>query len=169
MSTTFASSATRSGGMPRQRLIIAVLAISLALNVCVIAGAVWHRVNRPELPNATERFQKLEASLGLNDQQRLAFEAYVAATRARNGQLRQDIEPMLDAAWAELGKDPPDEAVVMQHFGDVSTRWRASQHETVEATLALLSTLSPDQRAKFIAAERERRAELRRRHAEESR
>ena len=130
---------------------------------------MWHRVNLPEAPSATERFHKLETALNLNEQQRLAFEAYVAATRARNGQMRQDIEPLLDAAWAELGKDQPDEAVVLQRFNDVSVRWRASQRETVEATLALLATLSPDQRAKFIAAERERRADLRRRHAEESR
>ena len=168
MSVTFAGAA-RGRGMPRQRLLIAVLAISLALNVCVIAGAVWNRVNLPETQGATERFRNLETSLNLNGQQRMAFEAYIATARARNVQLRQDIEPLLDAAWAELGKDQPDEAVVLQRFGDASTRWRASQRETVEATLALLATLNPDQRAKFIAAERERRASLRRRRAEETR
>ena len=168
MSATFAGE-SRGGGMPRQRLIIAALAISLALNLCVIAGAVWHRVNLPEAQTSTERFRKLEASLDLSDQQRLAFEAYVAAARARNGQLRQQIDPLLDAAWAELGKEQPDEAVVLERFNDASTRWRASQRETVDATLALLATLHPDQRAKFIAAERERRAEQRRRRTDESR
>lgn len=168
MSVTFAG-ASRRGGMPRQRLIIAILAISLALNLCVIAGAVWNRINAPVMQSSTERFHKLERSLDLNDSQRAAFEHYVAAARSRNVQLRHEIDPLLDAAWTELGKDQPDEAVVLQSFSDASTRWRASQRETVDATLALLATLTPDQRAKFIAAERERRAEQRRRHAEEAR
>jgi len=168
MSATFVG-ASHGSGMPRGRLVIAVLAISLALNVCVIAGALWHRASMPEAQTASERFHQLEESLNLTAQQRAAFEAYVAQARTRNAQLRQDIDPLLDAAWAELGKPDPDEAVVLQRFNDASIRWRDSQRETVEATLALLATLNPDQRAKFIAAERERRAAQRRRHAEESR
>jgi uncharacterized membrane protein len=160
---------TRRGGMPRPRLLLALLAISVALNLCVVAGAVWNRLNIAEPLAAGERFRRLEAALNLNDQQRVAFEAYVVAARARNAQLRQDIEPMLDSAWAELGKAQPDEAVVLQQFNDASTRWRASQREKVDATLALLATLDPNQRARFIADERERRAAQRRRHAEESR
>ena len=168
MSVTFIG-ASHGGGMPRNRLVVAILAISLALNICVIAGALWHRANAPEIQSASERFRQLETSLNLTDQQRAAFEAYVAQARTRNAQLRQDIDPLLDAAWAELGKPDPDEAVVLQRFNDASIRWRNSQRETVEATLALLATLNPDQRAKFIADERERRAAQRRRHAEESR
>lgn len=168
MSATVAGT-SRGGGVPRHRLIIAALAISLALNACVIAGAVWHRMNLPQTQSASERFRKLEASLDLNDHQRRAFEAYAAAARARNIQLRQQIDPLLDAAWAELGKDQPDGALVLQRFNDASNEWRASQRETVDATLALLATLRPEQRAKFIAAERERRADQRRRRAEEAR
>jgi Spy/CpxP family protein refolding chaperone len=152
-----------------RRLLSAALAISVALNLCVVAGVVWHRVNTEQPPSGAERFHKLEASLNLNDQQRLAFEAYVAASRARMAQLRQDIEPLLDAAWAEIGKPQPDEAVIMQRFNDASSQWRNSQRETVAATLALLQTLNPDQRAKFIAEEHDRRTALRRRHAEEQR
>jgi len=168
MSATFVGS-SRGHGLPRGRLIVAILAISLALNICVIAGALWNRANMPAPQTATKRFHELEVSLNLNDRQRAAFEAYVAAARARNAKLRQDIDPLLDDAWAELGKPLPDEAVVMQRFSDASTRWRASQRETVEATLALLATLTPEQRAKFIADERDRRAAQRHRHAEEAR
>jgi uncharacterized membrane protein len=155
--------------MPRGRLLGAILAISVALNLCVIAGVVWTRYNAPEPVGASERFHKLEATLGLDDRQRAAFEAYVAATRARAAKLRQDIDPLLDLAWSELGKPQPDEALILQQLSDASGRWRASQRETVEATLALLATLSPDQRTKFVAAESERRAAQRRRHAEEQR
>lgn len=160
---------SRRGGMPRQRLLAALLAVSVALNICVVAGAVWSRVNAPAAPAPGERFRKLEAALNLDDRQRLAFEKYVAAAWARNAQLRQDIEPLLDAAWTEMGKAQPDEALIMQRFTDASARWRVSQRETVEATLALLATLNPDQRAQFIAEERERRAAFRRHRAEDAR
>ena len=131
-----------------------------------LAGTEDH----PDGPvGASERFHKLEATLGLDDRQRAAFEAYVAATRARAAKLRQDIDPLLDLAWSELGKPQPDEALILQQLSDASGRWRASQRETVEANLALLATLSPDQRTKFVAAESERRAAQRRRHAEEQR
>lgn len=168
MSATTAS-VNRRRGISRQRLLAGVLAISVALNLCVVAGALWSRFSAPEPMTASERFRKLETSLNLNDQQRHTFEAYVAATRARTAQLRRDIEPMLDAAWTEIAKPQPDETTILQRLNDASTRWRTSQRETIEATLALLATLNPDQRATFIAEERERRAAMRRRHAEEAR
>src|SRR5215831_6373011 len=159
----------RGRGIPRQKLLVALLAISVALNVCVVAGALWTRYSSPESITASERFRRLEVSLNLNDQQRQAFEAYVAATRARSAQLRKDIEPSIEASWNELAKAQPDEAAILQSLADASSRWRASQRETIQATVALLATLTPDQRAKFIADERARRAELRRRRADEAR
>jgi Spy/CpxP family protein refolding chaperone len=159
----------RGRGMSHQRLLISALAISVALNVCVVAGALWSRYSLPEPMSTSERFRKLEASLNLNDQQRRAFEAYVATTRARTVQLRKDIEPLLDTSWNEIAKPQPDEAAILQSLNEASTRWRNSQRETVEATLAVLAILDPDQRAKFIADERERRSTIRRRRAEEIR
>jgi uncharacterized membrane protein len=168
MSVTLAGM-TQGRGMPRSWLLAAALAISLALNICVVAGVMWGRFSAPDATTASERFRKLEASLNLNEQQRKAFEAYVVSTRARSARLRRDIEPMIEAAWTEIGKPHPDEAAIQQRIGDASARWRASQRETMEETLALLATLSPDQRAKFVADEHERRAALRRRRADEAR
>ncbi|HWB52352.1 MAG TPA: periplasmic heavy metal sensor [Stellaceae bacterium] len=153
----------------RQRLLAGVLAVSVALNLCVVAGALWSRYSKPETMTASEHFRRLETALNLNDQQRKAFEAYAAATRARTAQLRRDLQPMLDAAWIEIAKPQPDEAAILQGLTDASTRWRASQRETVEATIALLATLDPDQRAKFVADEQARRDALRRRRADETR
>ena len=168
MSVTTAA-ANRGRGLSHQRLLVGILAISVALNVCVVAGALWSRYSTPEPMSASERFRKLEGSLNLNDQQRQAFEAYVAASRMRTAQLRKDIEPLLDASWSEIAKPQPDEAAILQSLAEASSRWRMSQRETIQATVALLATLTPDQRAKFIADERERRTALRRRRADEAR
>jgi Spy/CpxP family protein refolding chaperone len=167
MSVTAAGVRRDRKQLPRRGVLAAVLAISVALNLCFVAGALWTRYSPAEPGNATDRYRKLEAALNLNDQQRAAFEAYVAATRARTAQLRRDIEPLLDAAWAEIGKAQPDEALIIQRLNDASARWRGSQREAVEATLALLATLDQDQREKFVADERERRAAMRRRRIKE--
>lgn len=169
MSVTTAGLVRDGSRLPRRKVLAAVLAISVALNLCFVAGALWTRYTASEPATASQHYRKLEAALSLNEQQRAAFDAYTAATRARTAQLRQDIEPLLDAAWAEIGKAQPDEALIMQRLNDASARWRGSQREAVDATLALLTTLNQDQRDKFIADERQRRAAARRRHIEEAR
>jgi hypothetical protein len=157
-------------GLSAHRLFAALLAVSVALNLCFVAGALWSRFNAPPAPvSASERFRKLEASLGLDDQQRVAYHAYVAATLARSARQRREIDPLLDAAWAEIAKPEPDNASLRQRFDEAATRWRGFQHEAVDATLALLARLSPEQREKFVADELQRRAAARRRHLDEAR
>jgi len=159
---------TRRARLPRRRVLAAILAVSLALNLCVVAGAVWSRLHAP--PQTTsERFHRLADSLNLTSQQRVAFDNYVAAMAARGERMRQDVEPMMDAAWAEIAKPDADPARVLQLLDDAGNRRRAFQHEAVAETLTLMATLTPEQRAKFIADEREHFSTLRRRRAEEQR
>src|SRR6202035_1347712 len=133
--------------VPSGRLFGALLAVSVALNLCFVAGAVWSRFNAPPAPiSASERFRRLEVALDLADRERPAFQAYVAATLARSARLHREIDPLLDGAWAEIAKPQPDDRVLMQRFDEAATRWRSFQHEAVDATLALLVKLSPEQR-----------------------
>jgi Spy/CpxP family protein refolding chaperone len=160
---------TRGLRAPR-RVWAAVLAVSVALNLCFVAGALWTRFNPAPTPaTASERFRKLEANLDLTAGQRVTYQAYVTRTRERIARLRQEIDPLLDAAWSEIAKPQPDDAYLMQRFDEAAAQWRAYQHEAVDSTLALLAHLTPEQRAKFVANELERRALARRRRLEESR
>jgi len=160
---------TRGGGMPRQRLLIAILAISVALNLCVVAGAVWSRFHPPPPPQTfSERFHRLADTLDLTPQQHVDFDRYVADMATRGDRMRQAVEPMMDAAWTEIAKPDADPARVLQMLDDAGNQRRAFQHEAVTATLSELATLTPDQRAKFIAAEREYRSAQRRRRADEA-
>ncbi len=159
----------RSGGLSPHRLIAALLAISVALNLCFVAGALWSRFNAPPPLTASERFRKLEATLDLTDQQRPVYRAYVAATLARTARQRREIDPLLTAAWSEIAKAQPDDDAVMQRFDEASALWRGSQHEAVNATLSLLATFTPEQRERFAADELERRAAARHRRLEEAR
>jgi Spy/CpxP family protein refolding chaperone len=153
----------------RNRSLVAVLAVSVALNLCVVAGVVWSRVNAPAPLTTSERFHRLADTLDLTPTQRTAFDNYVAAMIARGDRLRQDVEPTLDAAWSEIGKPDADQARVLQLLDEAGDKRRAFQHEAVGETVSLLATLTPEQRAKFIAAERAFHAAQRRRRADEAR
>ena len=164
--TTASMSETRRP--PRNRGLVAVLAVSIALNLCVVAGVVWSRVNTPAQFTTSERFHRLADTLDLTATQRTAFDNYVAAMIANGDRLRQDVEPMLDAAWSEVGKPDADRARVLQLLDEAGDKRRAFQHEAVGETMSLLAMLTPEQRAKFIAAERAFHAAQRRRRADEA-
>ena len=57
---------------------------------------------------------------------------------------------------------------MLQLFDDASNHRRVFMHDAVSSTFSLLATLTPEQRAKFIADEREFRMAQRRRHAAEA-
>ena len=65
---TFAWAATR--GPTRQHLLWVALALSLVLNLCFIAGAVWVRIHEPALTlSPEERFHRIGAKLALSPDQ----------------------------------------------------------------------------------------------------
>jgi hypothetical protein len=169
MSVT-ATGMSRSRGLPRQRVLAAVLAISVALNLCVVAGVVWSRLHVPSPPQSfSERFHRLADMLDLTPQQRVGFDHYVADMTARSDRMRKDVEPIMDAAWGELAKPDASQARVLQLLDDAGSQRRTFMHDAVAATMSLLTTLTPDQRAKFLAEERDFRAAQRRHRADESR
>jgi Spy/CpxP family protein refolding chaperone len=167
--TTATAGMTRSGRWPRPRLIVALLAVSVALNMCFVAGAAWTRLKAPALVTTSERFHRLAKSLDLTPEQQTAFDQYVASVIARTNRIRLATEPLMDEAWAEIAKPSPDQAKVLLLLDDFSNQRRETWHETIRATLSLLATLTPEQKAKFVADEKERRLAARRRRAVESR
>lgn len=156
---------TDAGGR-RSRLWIALVAVSLVLNLCFIAGAVWSRLHPPAgRLDLAERYRQMAAQLDLDSQQRAAFDRYVAAIRSRGEQMRQETDPLMSAAWDELAKPKPDTARVEQLFDEAGEKRRAMQHETTSQTVDLLGALSPVQRAKFVSIMHEWRAAWRQRAA----
>jgi Spy/CpxP family protein refolding chaperone len=143
---------------------MALLAVSLVLNLCFIAGALWSRLNPPPARlDLAERYRQMAAQLDLDPQQRAAFDRYVGGIRARSEQMRQETDPLMSAAWEELAKPQPDTAKVERLFDEAGDKRRAMQHEATSQTVALLNALSPEQRAKFVAIMRDWRASWRQR------
>jgi len=146
---TLVSTATR--GATRHPLLWVALTLSLVLNLCFVAGALWIRIQGPPPPaSLTERLQRIGAELALDPQQRQAFDQYSENVRAHMQQMRDTVEPMMSAAWSELAKPDADQATAARLFDEAGQARRSLQRELLAPTLAFLATLSPEQRAKFV-------------------
>jgi Spy/CpxP family protein refolding chaperone len=152
---TVASVALRPGS--RQHLFWVILILSLALNLCFIGGALWIRVQGPPPPMTPEqRLEQIEPQLGLDSQQKAAFEQYAQTVRLRVKSMHEAIEPSIGQAWSELAKPDADEAKIMQLFDQAEEERHAFRRELGTATFLFLAKLTPQQRAKFVELARQR-------------
>ena len=165
MSATGVEPHAATGG-PRRHLLVTLLAVSAALNLFFVAGALWTRLHPPApWPGPQQRYERVAAALDLSPPQRVAFDRYVTAMRASAEAMHAQIRPLIGSTWDELAKPEADAAQITRRFDEASAKWRQFQHESTARTLAFLATLSPAQRAKFVTIVRERRAPWLHRHA----
>lgn len=156
---------TPATGWPRRRLLLALLVVSVVLNLFFVAGAVWTRWHAPApWQSPAQRYQQMATQLDLDPRQRIGFDAYVAAMRVRTEKMREQVAPLIGSAWEEIAKPQADVAHVMRLFDEASEKRREFQREATGQTLDLLAILSPAQRSKFVALARERRAPWLRAH-----
>lgn len=141
----------------RRRLVAALLAVSLALNLFFIAGAVWTDINPPpQTAGFDERFRAMAAQLDLTPPQRIAFARYAAAMRSGHAALHRQVHPLIDAVRQEIAKSQPDVGRIRQLLDQAAIAHRAFERQAVTATLAFVATLTPAQRGTFVAIERQR-------------
>ena len=146
---TLVSTAAR--GATRHPLLWVALTLSLLLNLCFVAGALWIRIQGPAPPaNPAERLQRIGTELVLDPQQRQAFERYSENIRTHMQKMRETVEPLMSAAWAELAKPDADQATAARMFDEAGQARRGLQRELLAPTLTFLATLSPEQRARFV-------------------
>ena len=84
------TAATREG-WPRSRILTAVLAVSLVLNVLFVAGAVWGRIEEAPARGLDRRFERIGAQLDLDATQRAAFDRLLAELRGRGDKVQQQV------------------------------------------------------------------------------
>lgn len=137
------------------RWLIVALVLSLALNLCFVAGAVWTRMHHP---TGAEWFREVSGTLHLNPQQETALHQFVRTMRLRSEGMREDVGPLIGNAWSEIAKPQPDEAQIMRLFDQAAGKRHDFQRDATAETLKFLATLGPEQREKFVAMMRERRA-----------
>jgi uncharacterized membrane protein len=137
---------------PHRPLLLGLLAVSLALNLFFVGGAIWIRFSRPANPPGFEqRYEGIAAQLGLSSDQRAGFERYVQQMRVRGQRMRTEIAPLIAAAWDEIAQPKADVGHIMSRYDAASEKWREFQHASTTQTLDFLALLSPAQRSKFVA------------------
>jgi uncharacterized membrane protein len=143
--------------LPRARLLAGLLIVSVALNLFFIGGAAWTRLHPPQGPRSFEdRFQSMAGDLGLNQQQRAAFDQYAAAMRKRREAMWRQVSPLFEAARQDMAKPQADEKEIFGLVDRASDKRRDFQRDAIASTLDFLSTLSADQRRRFIETIHER-------------
>ena len=140
-----------AGRGTRFHLLKVLLALSLALNLFFVLGALWIRIHAPPPPISPEqRLENMAGELGLNPQQKAAFARYSQTMRERMQAMREAVRPQVANAWSEVAKPQADETKVMQLLDQAAQTRHHYVHDLTATTLAFLATLSPEQRTKFV-------------------
>jgi Spy/CpxP family protein refolding chaperone len=134
----------------RRPLLWVVVALSLALNLFFVAGALWTRLQAPPSVTREERLQQMAQALALDPQQRLAFATYSQTMREQLLAMRDAAGPLVRAAWAEVSRPQADETKVMQLVDQAALARRGHLLQITATTIAFLKILSPEQRAEFV-------------------
>jgi uncharacterized membrane protein len=134
----------------RHPLLWVALALSLALNLFFVAGALWTRFHEPAQLTREERLDQVATALALDPQQRAAFAQYSQTMLEQLEATRQAASPLVRATWAEVIKPQPNEAKVMELLDQAAGVRRRHLNEITEATIRFLRTLTPEQREKFV-------------------
>src|SRR5260370_38564522 len=104
-----AAGTTAPMSRPRRRLLLTLLALSIALNLFFVGGAAWSRLHaRSEWPSPEQRYQQMAAELDLDSQQRIGFDRYVAAMRAAPKKTPGKAAPLLFPPCKEFANLRPD-------------------------------------------------------------
>jgi uncharacterized membrane protein len=144
------------GGV-RQHWWKALLALSVALNLFFMIGALWIRVHAPTpVLTPEDRLAQMASELHLDPWQQKAFAHYSQTIRERLQAMHKATQPLIASAWSEVGKPGADEAKVMQLFDHAAAERRIFVHDLTTTTLSFLATLSPAQRAQFVELARQR-------------
>jgi len=138
-----------SGRGVRQQILWTAVALSLALNLFFVAGALWTRFHVPQPLTREARFEEMAAALALDPQQRQAFASYSQTIRRQLQETRDQVQPLVHAAWAEVLKPQADKTKVMQLLDQAVQVRRGHVNQITALTIAFLKRLSPEQRAKF--------------------
>jgi uncharacterized membrane protein len=152
---SMAGAAASRVGWSRSRILSAVLAVSLVLNVLFVAGAVWSRIEEPPARSLDQRFERIGGQMDLDAAQRVAFDRFIAEMRARRDKVQRQVVPIYRSAWDAAGKPAMDGTEVAQLFEEAYGERLRLNRETTARMIDFLQTLSPGQRGRFVTLARD--------------
>lgn len=133
-----------------KKVLSALLAVSVALNVSLVAGALYARHALRKLETAAGRAEWAARKLELDAAQREAFLRLQTEWRATLRQVRDEHGAEIGVFWAEALEDAPDRQVLQGRLEPLLHVQRQTTVRGVDHLLRLLETLTPPQRRKLV-------------------
>ena len=141
----------------RRNLPWILLAVSLALNLGLAAGALHFEAEAERLGASAEaRFETITARLELTAVQREALLALRAMIEDRRGSMGGTRDQRRAALMAELAKPELDRAHLREVMDDSQDQRRAFFEGLMVDLHGFLATLTPEQRENFLAMAEDR-------------
>ncbi len=130
------------------------LSVSLVFNAMFVAGYWQASHDRGGRRSFERRTQWMAHHLGLEGEQREAFDQVAEEIAKQREQMRSQRREWKQQLMEELGKDEPDDAAIEQLITEAFTPQRA--REMVSQMRRLMDVLTPEQRQKCLELMRER-------------
>jgi Spy/CpxP family protein refolding chaperone len=135
-----------------------LLAVSLALNLFLVAGFFWTRSAIAMWRDPEARFEMLADRLDLTDPQRTQFRDAMAALKSKGfgggwEQHREARREIFDMAL----QPNPDRAAIVARVEEMTRARTQAMTEALDIMLPFLASLTPEQRAEMKQLMEERR------------
>ncbi len=139
------------------RLVWALLAASLALNICFIVGVLYYRSAATDpTAMAERRLQAVAEILALDDRQLAALRALRQQVSGEQQAMRSDLEPVRAGFLEALAQTELDEAALVELLEQRGELRRPHLLAIAGSLHGFLRELTPEQRAKLLGMAEER-------------
>ncbi len=126
-----------------------LLALSLALNIFLVAGYFWARSATTFWHDPESRFERVAERLDLTEPQRADFRRILAAFKERGG-MAFEAHRAARREILEMALQPnPDREAILARIEALSRERTQAMAELLDLSLPFLASLSPEQRAEL--------------------
>ncbi|MDJ0948902.1 MAG: periplasmic heavy metal sensor [Alphaproteobacteria bacterium] len=139
-----------------------LLTVSLALNAFFVGGHVYGRYYAEEVygPAVASRLRddarQAFARVGLQPEQRTAFRDLRRRLAGRGRELRSKSRETMEELWREMSSEAPDQARLETMIRSMADNRLTFQLEATRLAQEFMTTLTPEQRERFLEAARPR-------------
>ncbi len=126
-----------------------LLALSLALNIFLVAGFFWTRGQITLWRDPEARFEMMSDRLDLTEPQRTELRRVMSALKERGG-MGFEAHRAARREILELALQPnPDRGAILARIEETTRERTQAMAEMLDLTLPFLASLTPEQRAKL--------------------
>lgn len=138
----------------KKKLLLVLLAVSLAFNLAVLITFGHHSMMRRSFEKGPEGASvffkdKFKKTLGLSDQQAELMEKERSEMKKAMQPLRDGLQKKREELFALIDEENVDNAKVDKLIGEISSLQADIEREVVKHSIGIRKNMTPEQRVKF--------------------